>query len=109
MRTSRPGRILAPLALAACLLAVGIVAVSSLGGDDGSTETTAATQTTQRTSTSSSSSSSTRRSTYTVKAGDSLSLIAEKTGVPVEELVRLNPGVDPQSLRTGQKLKLKES
>lgn len=109
MRTSRPSRILAPLALAACVLAVGLVAMSSLGGDDTSTSTTAAKQgTTARTSTSKGS-SSTKRSTYTVKSGDSLSLIAEKTGVSVEELVRLNPGVDPQSLRTGQKLKLKAS
>jgi LysM repeat protein len=109
MRTSRPSRILAPLALGACVLAVAIVALSSLGGDDSATQLTAATQTTARTSTSSRSGSGTTRRTYTVKSGDSLSLIAEKTGVPVEELIRLNPGVDPQSLRTGQKLKLKES
>lgn len=107
MRDISPSRILAPLALAACLLAVVIVATSSMGGDDGaepaaSTQTATTTSTTSRTST-------TGRSTYTVKSGDSLSLIAEKTGVPVEELVQLNPGVDPQSLRTGQKLKLKAS
>jgi LysM repeat protein len=108
MRTSPPSRLLAPLALAACVLAVAIVAMSSLGGDDGSSEPAAATQTAARTSTASRS-ATTGRSTYTVKAGDSLSLIAEKTGVPVEELVQLNPGVDPQSLRTGQKLKLRSS
>lgn len=109
MHTSRPSRILAPLALAACLLAVVIVATSSMGGDDGSSEPTAATQTAARTSTASRSSTTAGRSTYTVKSGDSLSLIAEKTGVPVEELIQLNPGVDPQSLRTGQKLKLRAS
>lgn len=109
MRATAPSRILAPLALAACVLAVVIVATSSLGGDGGTAEPTAATQTASRTSTAARTSTTSGRSSYTVKSGDSLSLIAEKTGVPVEELVQLNPGVDPQSLRTGQKLKLKSS
>lgn len=109
MRTSRPSRLLAPLALAACVVAVAVIVVSSLGGEEGATAPTAATQTAARPSTSSDASGTPARRTYTVKSGDSLSLIAEKTGVPVEELIRLNPGVDPQSLRTGQKLKLRAS
>lgn len=48
-----------------------------------------------------------RRRRYTVKAGDTPSGIAEKTGVPVEELLDLNPDVDPQALQTGQRLKLR--
>lgn len=48
------------------------------------------------------------RSSYTVKAGDSFSAIAEKTGVDIGELQRLNPDIDPRALQPGQKLKLKE-
>lgn len=107
MPTSRSSRLLAPLALLACVIAVGIVAMSSLGGD-ASSEPASATRSETGTSTAKRT-SKTKRSTYTVKSGDSLSVIAEKTGVEVEEIVRLNPGVDPQSLRTGQKLKLKGS
>lgn len=107
MPTSLSSRLLAPLALVACVIAVGVVAMSSLG-DDGSSQPASATRAETGTSTAKRT-STTARSTYTVKSGDSLSLIAEKTGVDVEVIVRLNPGVDPQSLRTGQKLKLRGS
>ena len=46
--------------------------------------------------------------TYTVKTGDTLASIAERTGVSVERLQELNPNLDPQALATGQKLKLRE-
>lgn len=108
MPSSLSSRLLAPLALLACVVAVGVVAMSTLGQDEPSSRSAASTQATTGTSTAARTSTTTR-STYTVKSDDSLSLIAEKTGVGVEELVRLNPGVDPQSLRTGQKLKLKAS
>jgi LysM repeat protein len=45
--------------------------------------------------------------TYTVETGDTLTAIAHKTGVPVAEILALNPEVDPQILIAGQTLKLK--
>jgi LysM repeat protein len=45
--------------------------------------------------------------TYTVVAGDTLSGIAAKTGVPLSKLESLNPGVNPAALQTGQQLKLR--
>lgn len=45
---------------------------------------------------------------YTVKAGDTLGSIAEKTGIPIDKLQELNPQVDPQQLTSGQKIKLRE-
>lgn len=103
MSTSRPSRILAPLALVVCVIAVGIVFSSTMGGDEGGADKASTTQTSTAKK---KGSSSKKRKTYVVKSGDSFSVISEKTGVPVEDLVQLNPGVDPQSLRTGQKLKL---
>jgi LysM repeat protein len=44
---------------------------------------------------------------YEVQNGDTLTSIAHKTGVPVATIIRLNPGVDPQILVSGEKLKLK--
>jgi hypothetical protein len=44
---------------------------------------------------------------YEVQSGDTLTSIARETGVPVAVIVRLNPGVDPQILIAGEKLKLK--
>jgi cell envelope opacity-associated protein A len=49
----------------------------------------------------------TEAKTYTVKTGDTLTAIAHKTGVPVAELLALNPEVDPQILIAGQTLKLR--
>jgi hypothetical protein len=44
---------------------------------------------------------------YIVQPGDSLSLIAEKTGVSLERLQQLNPDIDPQLLPSGEKLRLR--
>jgi LysM repeat protein len=46
--------------------------------------------------------------TYTVKSGDTLGSISEKTGIPVDKLQELNPQLDPQQLVSGQKIKLRE-
>ena len=45
--------------------------------------------------------------TYEVQSGDTLTSIAHENGVPVARILRLNPGVDPQILISGEKLKLK--
>lgn len=45
--------------------------------------------------------------TYEVQSGDTLTSIARETGVPVSRILRLNPGVDPQILIAGEKLKLR--
>ncbi|MBJ7330826.1 MAG: LysM peptidoglycan-binding domain-containing protein [Solirubrobacteraceae bacterium] len=107
MRTRGSSRLLAPLALVACVVAVGAVAMTTMGGDSSSTTPTSSKGEKQSTSTTSKAKSKAR--TYTVKSDDTLSVIAEKTGVDVTVIIRLNPGVDPQSLRPGQKLKLRES
>jgi Tfp pilus assembly protein FimV len=44
---------------------------------------------------------------YKVRPGDSLSVIAARTGVPVASLLTLNPGVSPSSLQIGQRLRLR--
>jgi LysM repeat protein len=106
---SSSARLLAPLALVAFALAVVLVVVASSGGGDGgggrdtarsggSGAATSSTETTPRPI----------RATYTVKTGDTLLLIAEKTGVSVERLETLNPELDPQTLLSGQKIKLRE-
>ena len=44
---------------------------------------------------------------YEVQSGDTLTSIAHKTGVPVAVILKLNPGVDPQILISGEELKLR--
>lgn len=45
---------------------------------------------------------------YTVQPGDNLTAIAAKTGVSVLTLEQLNQSLDPNSLQTGQKLRLRQ-
>jgi LysM repeat protein len=44
---------------------------------------------------------------YEIQSGDTLVSIAHASGVPVATIERLNPGVDPQLLIAGEKLKLR--
>lgn len=44
---------------------------------------------------------------YVVESGDTLSGIAEKTGVPIDRIVRKNPDLDPRVLNAGQVIKLR--
>jgi LysM repeat protein len=42
-----------------------------------------------------------------VKPGDTLSVIADKIGISVEQLQRLNPHIDQFSLQSGDRVKLR--
>jgi len=99
-----PARLIAPLALVACAIAI-LVIVNGNSPDSGGSKTTTTTTTTSTTTTAKQGARSSRRR-YVVKPGDVMSQIAIKTGVPLDTLLRLNPNVDAQSLRVGQKLKL---
>jgi LysM repeat protein len=44
---------------------------------------------------------------YVVQSGDTLGSMAEKYSTTVDELMNLNPGVDPTALNIGQKIRVK--
>ena len=44
---------------------------------------------------------------YTVATGDTLSGIAQETGVPVVKIERLNPELDAETLNAGEVLALR--
>jgi LysM repeat protein len=44
---------------------------------------------------------------YVVQTGDTLGSMAEKYSTTVDELMTLNPGIDPTALRIGQKVRVK--
>jgi hypothetical protein len=93
-------RFIAPGALIMFAILVLIVIVISLGGSSGS-DSGSQLDKQQRTGTVS------KRRFYTVKNGDSLGVISEKTGKSIEELQALNPDLDPQALIAGQRIKLR--
>ena len=43
---------------------------------------------------------------YTVQSGDTLGGIALREKTTVDELLRLNPGIDPQTLHAGQRIRV---
>jgi LysM repeat protein len=44
---------------------------------------------------------------YVVQSGDTLGSIAQKYSATVDELMTLNPGIDPTALRIGQRIRTK--
>lgn len=113
-------RWLAPLALLASLLAVLLIISGSTSEEEtesGSSPTTEERQEARGetgtgggtgTGTQARTSTGSARRTYTVRPGDTLALIAERTGVTVEELQELNPEIDPNNLTVGEKIRLTE-
>jgi LysM repeat protein len=102
-----PARLLAPLALV--VTAVALIAVLASGGGSSSKETSAPVHPSATATPSSAKADarkSSKRRTYTVRAGDTPSAIADAVGVPLEDLLAANPGIDPNALTVGQKLTL---
>jgi LysM repeat protein len=133
-----PLRMLAPLALGLFAIGLIIVVIASLGGssssdgrdraesrqertrdervarrradraDRASSGTSAGTTSGTTAGSSGPSGTSAGRRFYVVQGGDTLGTIAQATGVPIDELLTLNPSVDPQGLVSGQRIKLRE-
>jgi LysM repeat protein len=83
--------------LVALFLTMVVVAVTSLGaGEDTSREAAARAAQLRKLPV-----------YWTIHTGDSYGLIAEKTGLTVEELETFNPYVDPSTLVPGQRIKLR--
>lgn len=95
-RRSR-SRLLAPLALVCVAGAAGAIVASGNGAEQDSRPASKQER----------SSSSSRRSTYLVREGDTLSSIALRLGVTVSDLQDLNPESDSFTLQPGQRLKLR--
>lgn len=112
MARRSPARLLAPLALVGFVLA--LLLVLNGGGSDGeragdgdSGSSSPASATATPTSTPRPAASSKKPRSYTVKPGDTPSAIADRTGVSLEEIERLNPDLDPQLLSPGDRIKLR--
>ncbi len=101
-RTSAAARIFAALALVVAVLVVVIIASSAMNGSDSNGQYRHKHQGQEE-----GAKHRTKAKAYTVQTGDTLTAISHKTGVPVAEILALNPEVDPQILIAGQTLKLK--
>ena len=116
----------APAAFLAAVTIAVILIKSGLSGGSGSTTTVGLFPTTTRTATTTTATTTklvlttpqattattTETTTpgaeyYAVKSGDTLGSIAQKYGTTVDELMTLNPGIDPTALRIGQRIRTK--
>jgi LysM repeat protein len=115
----------APAAFLAAVTIAVILIKSGLSGGSGSTTTVGLFPTTTRTATTTTTTTklvlttpqattatTTETTTpaaeyYAVHSGDTLGSIAQKYGTTVDELMTLNPGIDPTALDIGQKLRVK--
>lgn len=100
-RTSAPARIAAVLALIGAVILIVIAVSAATSGSDSNDQHHSKHHAQKEKQ------HRTKAKTYTVENGDTLTAIAHKTGVPLSEIMALNPGVDPQILTSGEVLKLK--
>jgi LysM repeat protein len=99
---SQATRWLAPIALILAALLTVLILAGGGGSDGGSSSTAPASGSTTTTQV-----RKTGARVYTVRTGDTLTSISIDTGVPVETLQQLNPGLDTQALPPGQRLRLR--
>jgi LysM repeat protein len=108
MAARRPSRYLAPIALLAAAAAITFVVKDHINSHSQASTTNTSTgsliQSTRRVP-----HRSHRHAArfYTVAAGDTLSAISQKTGVSIQTIERLNTGLNPSALQTGQRLRLR--
>jgi LysM repeat protein len=48
-----------------------------------------------------------RRNRYRVRSGDTLESISEKCAVPLDELLALNPDIDPLTMNLGDRIRIR--
>jgi LysM repeat protein len=98
-------RVAAPVAFLAAVTIGALVVRAGLhhGKHHASTQTTTVTT---KTKTSRHKQRKPHVKTYTVQAGDTFESIATKTGTTVARLEQLNPGIDPTTLRVGEKIRV---
>ena len=96
-------RLAAVLALVAAVL-VFIVLIATTGSDEGDSGGTE--RQTEQSGPSKAGDRAVQRGVWIVHEGDTLAQISEETGLDVDDLLQLNPDLDPQALIQGQRIAL---
>jgi len=100
-------RIAAPAAFFLAATILVILIERGLSDSSSSTPTTSLpTTSVADTTTTSGTTTSKKKQIYRVKAGDTLESIAAKFDTTVDDLLSLNPGIDPLALSPGQKIRV---
>jgi len=102
-----PARFLAPLALVGFAVALFLVVSSVTKNEPGTPGARDSAAPAQATPAPSAGKKRKRRQRYTIKSGDTPSGIAVKVDVPLDQILELNPDLDPQTLTPGTTIKLR--
>ena len=106
-KPNQVARALAILGLLAAFGAVIVMVATSGGSDDGGNDDGDGDKRT-KTGPTKKGESSIDRGVWVVGEGDTLVSISDETGIDLDELVALNPDIDPQALSPGQRISLRE-
>jgi len=111
-RNTRLARFVAPVAFLAAVTVAVLLVRSGLENGESTVPGGGAAVTTTGPGTTSTGSSITTTAPggaqfYTIRAGDTLAVIAEEHDTTVEQLLVLNPDVDPVALTVGQRIRVK--
>jgi len=100
-------RLIAPLAFFGAATIFIVLIQAGLNGGSSDTGTVATpTVSTTTTTTPTTSTGPRKKKSYRVKSGDTLESIAAKFNTTVDDLITLNPDVDPLALSPGQKIRV---
>ena len=99
-------RIAAPAAFFLAATILVILIERGLDGSSSPTPTTGLPTTSTPASTTTGGTTTSKKQIYRVKAGDTLESIAAKFDTTVDDLLALNPGIDPLALSPGQKIRV---
>jgi len=97
---SRTARVLAPLALLTAVAAIVVVVIGSVdssedegGGGDRRAQVTSGCRPEAE--------NAVEAGYYVIEVGEDLSIVADRTCIPIERLMRLNENLDPQLIQVG--------
>lgn len=100
-------RVLAPVAFLAAATLLVVLVQRALRDESGDSVTATTGETVVVTPEATETGSGTvERRFYRIRVGDTLESIGERFGTTVEELLQLNPGVDPLALTPGQRIRV---
>jgi hypothetical protein len=91
-------RIIAPIALAVAAAAIVLIVAGTLDSSDEDKSSTR--ETTASTGCAVAAEKAVKEGSYVIKAGENLTTVQEKTCVSEDELLELNPNLDPQLIPT---------
>jgi LysM repeat protein len=99
-RYGAPAAFLAAVTIAVLLVRAGLDTGSSTNATTATTTQTASTSTTTTTSVP-------RRRYYRLRQGETISDVAIRFDTTVEQLLALNPGIEPNALNVGQRIRVR--